>query len=166
MQTSCLWKLIWIDMWAQIQCELVSVYLLIWGPNHRAECSGVSGPDGRYFAHGGTGGRRLCLVFKRGVEKNRLLSIETILKWPQLCHISLELLVKLTTYTHILSNPAVNRWNRAMKIEYRPAWVQPGCWWWASPICCRKRRATLSGNRRRLRMKRDRSPPEHHSKIR
>lgn len=38
--------------------------------------------------------------------------------------------------------------------------------WVSWPICCRKRRATLSGKIRRLRMKRDRSPPGHHSRIR
>ena len=40
-------------------------------------------------------------------------------------------------------------------------------WLWCdSPICCRKSRATLSGSKRLLWMKRDRSPPEHHSRIR
>lgn len=37
--------------------------------------------------------------------------------------------------------------------------------WSESPICCRKRWATFSGKILRLRINWDRSPPEHHSKI-
>lgn len=33
------------------------------------------------------------------------------------------------------------------------------------PICCRNRRATLSGKIFLLRIKQERSPPEHHSRI-
>lgn len=36
----------------------------------------------------------------------------------------------------------------------------------SSPSCCRKTRATFSGSMRRIRMKRDRSPPAQNSMIR